>query len=519
LPGFFSRLAAFLARPFRRGRGIAALTAATTAAIVCTEAAVGAASCMARAVEATLPPAALAAAPGAQQQARRELAAAFAAFSEPSARNLLDWTPATIRAAEQQAESGDLSYAGQLCEWLLGDERVQTCASTRVQALIGAPMSFEKGTGRKARAAAKAVEAEEDWWQLLPEAEQARILEWGLLLGVAVVHRDHTMRPAPGEREVPVCRAWSPRWLRLREGRWYVRVAAAGGGYAEVEASKDNGFLLFFPYGESRPWSRGLWRGLSRLALMKSYAIVDWCRHSEVHGNPAWLAVPKDQASYSQHREDLSSDLSQLGRESVIVVPPGYDVKLAEAVAKTWEMFVAQMKVANDSIAIAWLGGNLVTDTGDGSATGATAQTLVRHDKRRYDAQVFTTWAHDNVLADWAVWNFGSTDVAPWPVYDVDPPADVEAEARALGTLGEALTKVDAGLRPHRLQVDAQAICDTYAVPTMPLLEAAPAQQQPPAPPPANDGGQGLAAVIPIEAAREARARRVPWAPRRRAAR
>ena len=58
----------------------------------------------------------------------------------------------------------------------------------RTQALLGAPVSFEKGRGKSARAAVRALEAGEDWWKLVPEAEQER--------GAAEVAR------RPGEEEM-----------------------------------------------------------------------------------------------------------------------------------------------------------------------------------------------------------------------------------------------------------------------------------------------------------------------------
>ena len=490
--GLLSRLFGFLSRPFRRGGALLALASSTAALSAGPSAPLSVA---------------------AEVDARRELASAIEAWREPSARNLFEWSPALIRTAETQADTGDLAYAAQLCEWLMGDERVATCASTRIQALLGAPVSFDKGRGKAARAAVRALEADEDWWKLVPEAEQARILEWGLLLGVALVYRQPGPAPVLGGRDVPEFVAWSPRWLRYRDGVPFVRVAAPGGGLQEVEATRANGFHLFTPYGSRRPWSRGLWRGLARLCLIKSYALADFPRHSEIHGNPAWVAKPIAGQSIPAHRKDLGASLASLGRESVIVLPAGYELELVEAKAKTWEMFVAQIKLANDSIAIAWLGGNLLTDAGDGATTGATAQAANAGRKLCADEAVWTTWAHDEILTWWAVVNFGSAAVAPWPNYDVDPPADAESEARALKGLGEAGAALDAWLRPHGLRTKAADVCEAYAVGVEPLPAATAAPSAAPDGLPAGlapPGAAGLAAVIPIASAR-GRARKVPW--------
>lgn len=452
--GTVARILSLLSRPFRWLTGGAlALSAADPSAAVQARASL------------------LAAESGAAEQAR----AALSAFSEPQSRSGITWTPANLRAAERSADSGDLRLLGELCDWLMGDDRVAAVVGTRCRSLFGCEMSFERGRGLKARAAVRAVEAEEDWWTLLPEAEQVQILAWGLIAGAALIHEEHG--ELVGGRMVPTFRVWSIQHARydFRARQWFARVADASGGTREVAATPENGFHIFLPYGQSYPWRRGLWRGLARLVLLKSFAIQDFAGMSEIHGRPTWKVTRTEAPAASLARKDLADELATLARGGVVVMPAGYELDLVEATAKTWEMFVAQIKVANDAIAIAMLGGNLVTDAGDGAATGATAQTLVRLDLRRADAAVFSTWAHDVPLARWAVWNFGAEGAAPWPVYDVEPPADVAAQATALRGLGEAITALDAALAPHGLEADAAELCETYGVPVRSKAPALPA--------------------------------------------
>ncbi len=44
------------------------------------------------------------------------------------------------------------------------------------------------------------------------------------------------------------------------------------------------------------------------------------------------------------------------------------------------------------------------------------------------------TTLREQVLVPWAVYNFGSADVAPWPAWDLSPPTDRKQDAEVLDT-------------------------------------------------------------------------------------
>ena len=83
-------------------------------------------------------------------------------------------------------------------------------------------------------------------------------------------------------RLVPTIEFWHPQHLRWdsKNRRWLIRVGDYGATEVEVTPGVD-GWLLFTPYGQDRPWSLGIWRGLARWWLLKSYSIDDAGRHSE----------------------------------------------------------------------------------------------------------------------------------------------------------------------------------------------------------------------------------------------
>ncbi len=364
------------------------------------------------------------------------------ALLEPSVRILLDWSPAQIRAAEVLADGGNLRMAADLCEVLLADDRIQGVLTARTRGLLGLKVDFEKsGDGRRSGSAVKALEAGEDWWAAFPERELGALMDWGILLGVGLAQIDWTDREdAP--RVVPRLARWHARWLRFDwdQRRWLV--AVDGGQEIEI-APGDGSWVLHTPAGLNRPWADGAWRALSRWWLLKHMARQDFARHSEIHGTPIRAGIAPE-TSNRKDREELASDLAGLGRDTGMVLPPGYDLKLVEATARTWEMFRAQVEMADLAIAIRLAGQNLTTDVSGGSLAAAKVHQIVRGDLIRFDAESLATTLHDQALTWWAELNFGDRRLAPWPAWPTDPPEDQLVAAQTREAQGKAITALRA---------------------------------------------------------------------------
>src|SRR5690606_4649883 len=126
---------------------------------------------------------------------------------QPSVRSQIEWTPTQIRAAQAAADAGNLAQAAAVCEWVLADDRVAGVLGQRTHGLLGLPLSLEDGAGSKSRKATRQLIATDDFWDMLPEEELAKLLGWRILLGVGFAQLEWTDH---GDRIVPRLTEWHP---------------------------------------------------------------------------------------------------------------------------------------------------------------------------------------------------------------------------------------------------------------------------------------------------------------------
>ncbi len=356
---------------------------------------------------------------------------------EKSSRILHTWNPSRIKSARLQADSGHLGLVADLCDDIMADDSIMATLGIRASSILGAPLEFQHN-GDKRRSSTVIAALELDWWQMNPEFELKTIWAWAVLLGIApaelVILEQHN-------RVIPRVKFWHPRWLKFNwETRGYTLQTATG----DVPFVTGNGqWLAFTPYGSRAPWKLGAWRGVALWWLLKQYALTDWARYSEKHGGGILAGtLPPSAQGDPKARKELAADLADLGSDTSVALPPGYDLKLVEATANTWQTFKAQIEMADAGIAVAILGQNLTTRVSEGSRAAAQVHDAVRNDLRRSDAEIISTITREQQLAYWAEWNFGNADLAPWAKWNTTPPADLKLEAETLNTAADALGKL-----------------------------------------------------------------------------
>lgn len=349
---------------------------------------------------------------------------------EPSTRSFADWTPDLLRAARVMADSGNLALAADLCDAMMGDDRIMASLNTRCKGLVGLPLRFESATGTKRLV--DALEGDGDWWAAFSEDSLSQLLKWGIFLGVGLAKIVWTDRGSPINRIVPRLEVWSPKHLRYdwNTRTWWVKTA----GNVEVLVTPGDGtWILYTPYGENRPWAHGAWRGTALWFLLKLYAIEDWARYSERHGQGT-VVIESPEQSDKEKRKDLAESLQQAGRDAVVVLPAGFRYSLVEAVANTAQTFVDQKNAADLGAAVAILGQNLSTEVSGPVSTGMTLHGRVLQIYIDGDAETFSTCLRDQALVWWAEFNFGERE-SPWPKWDTKPPAN----KRELADLGKTM--------------------------------------------------------------------------------
>ena len=363
------------------------------------------------------------------------------------------WTGDLVRAAHLAADRGSFRLAAELCDVLLADDRVQGCMLALTRGFFGLELNFEEGVGRLKRRAVRALEVQEDWWYALPEEELSQLVAWGVMFGIGLGHLTWSMRNG---RLVPRLEVWHPKHLRFdtHARSWHLETATG-----EIQIKPGDGeWVMYTPGGSLRPWSHGAWRSIARWWLLKRYALSDWARHSEQAGG---VKVATTDSGNEADRRKLAADLQATGADAAIALPKGWSLDLIEVTANTFETFRAQVDSANAAIAIALVGQNLSTEVKGGSLAAAEVHQSVQHAVIRGQAETLSTCLHDQVLALWAVYNFGNAQVAPWPRWNTQPPADHEALAKTHATvIGAIALAHDKGLR-----VDFQALCEEYGIP------------------------------------------------------
>lgn len=395
---------------------------------------------------------------------------------QPSVRSATTWSPALIKTALLQADSGQFRTLADLCDWTLADDRVGAVAQTFVGGLLSLPLAFEpSGDGRRKGRAVRALEAEEDYWKIAPEDEVFQIYTWSLLLGFQWAHLEHV---ESNGRVLPCLRFWHTRNVRFdwTSRRWFTKV---DDGLGEVEMVDGDGeWVMFSPYGRFRPWAHGLWRGTARWCLLKSYAEDDWGRHSE---KASLLVAETPMGTDSTLRRELAADLYGIGRNAALAPPPGVKLALLEAKANTRDLYLAQVEAANTAIAVSWLGQNLTTEVNKGSFAAAQVHGRVEGQRVRGFAEFESTTVREKVLTRWAELNYGNRDLAPWPIRNTDVPEDGKVVAEIMKLRAESFD----AMRKVGVIIDAEAWFERGKVEILEIKEP-----EPPAPPPPKPGEQ-----------------------------
>lgn len=384
------------------------------------------------------------------------------------------WTVTAIEAALQAHTEGLFTASGRLIDEILTDDRVQGAIGARVGALLGLPETYEQAasdTGGECLAAWK-----DAWPKCHAPPEQGDqidvIKRTAHMAGFSVSEIVWDTEVTPWQ---PYLKPWdTSQFYYDKSLRALVALTEEG---PEIVTPGDGKWFVHAPGGVWRAWMTGLVKPLALPWFLRMLARRDWARYSERHGLPMLLAYMPAIAD-AEDKKRFESDLVTLGTEAVVTLPQGldgegFDVKLLEAAAQSWEGFDRLITRCESAITLAVQWQNLTTEVKEGSQAAARVHGDVKQTAVQLDDRA---WADDvgfQVARPFAAFNYGDPSRAPRTCRDVTPLEDQLAATQALESFGRAL----ASLLTSGAPVDIPKLAAAYRV-RLPLAQQV-AQQAP----------------------------------------
>lgn len=367
-------------------------------------------------------------------------------ISQPSSRQSVQWTPGLLKQVTLRADGGDLSLLADLCEQIVADDRFGELLGQLADDVLGCDLSFEKDLRVIVGSAEKSDELTVDWARAYDDDELKSIIVWTLVTGIGFAKHEAWVETSDG-RIAPVLKWWHPQHFgfqpragtspltgSLKDHQWHVR--EAGTGKWLPIAPGDGTWVIVTRRGEYNPWRNGLWRGLAIWWLLKQYAMQDSGVHSE---RSAKTIVTTGEGSTLEDRRALANYIHSAGKDPVIALPEGADLKIVEVQANLEHLYHAQINLANDSAAVTILGQNLSTTVEGGSLAAAREHGRKENRRVRNAAQMLSKALRSQSISWWAEFNFGDPDLAPFPRWHTEPPQDAAAKAQMLQVAASAL--------------------------------------------------------------------------------
>ncbi len=390
------------------------------------------------------------------------------------------WSVGEARAALDEHETGSFGSSALLADAFGRDDRIPGCLGARCNGFIskgGIPFSIVKsmaGDQRRAETVAKRVA--DLWYDWLPEEVLRGFIIDVVLLGVALGRRVWDTTVSPWRMTVEHWPAHGLRWDAQVQA-WFTRLDSG----VEIEASESNGFFVIGS-GRGRSWMRGAVRALGETLIERIYTVRDWRRYNERHGMPILLIKEPAVNQDNPKRNAFYNRTISLASRGILRLPQGptpgesWDADLLEPSDGAWKTFEASLARTDANIAITLQGQNLSTEVKGGSLAATTGHLSVRQDFLAADAELFATALRVHIVMPWgrAVVEGWTDDLAPWPTWNVTPPADRLVEATTLVTGAQALTAWSGIASGAGLQLDVVEFAKRFGVTLTPAAKPKP---------------------------------------------
>lgn len=391
------------------------------------------------------------------------------------------WTVGMVRAAITAHERGDFRRSGLLADALTRDDRIFATLESRVLGVLGLPYRSEPADGTAPTIAKRYAATLDTWWfDSMPEPTQAELLRWSHLMGFAVA--ELTWYKHEDGKIYPTAYVHHPSKTSWNEEAQAYEIENSDGKVERVVPG-DGRWVLFTPHGSTRPHMRGMLRALAIPYLLRSFARRDWARRSETEGTGVRKAIVPLQCA-PQIAEQFLADVMNLGEETTLKLPAGFDYKIEALDKSAHEVFEKLLAHGESAITITILGQNLTTQVEGGSFAAAGVHKSVGLDRIKSDVATLETCGRNQVIRPWFLYNEPNlrADLIPWPKYDATPPEDLAKFATALQSLSQALTALIAAgvdVEPLLKRFELRLVENPPTPPTNPA-DTPPPQDSPP---------------------------------------
>lgn len=395
------------------------------------------------------------------------------------------WQVDQARAALCSHMQGVFETSGQLCDSILGDDRVIATLGSRRAGLFGRDIRF-----RAANESAAAREVLDTWvahWpQFSGDSSLGLMSDYEVLMGFA----DAQLVWDTTKLWKPYMRFWHPRYSYWN---WDVRKMVALTQDGSRAILPGNGkWVHHSRFGLERCWIRGAIRAVAEPFLGRHWGRRDWFRWSEIHGIPMVLAETPMAADPTE-RSIFVTQVANRGSETTVLIGKGvdehnsYGLSLVEARDDAWEGFAGLIDGCDMAIVLALLFQNLTTEVKGGSFAATSAHMDVRDSGLQDDNAAWRSTLYTQVARPFAFFNFGDADLAPTTEWDVASRSQYEGNALQFKEFGNGLAMTaKAGIKFKDVEEVRRFAAKRFGLDNLPDFEI----KDPPTT--GSGGGEGL---------------------------
>ncbi len=348
----------------------------------------------------------------------------------------------------RELDQGQFVNAGKLGDAIKRDARIMGCMEQRNAGLFGAPMEFEASEDDNKLADQVRDELEDGHDKMFPRASLEEIHEYGIIQGIGIAEKVWDTSKKPWTFTI---RPYHPQFYLWLWATHSYYVMTKDNGLQRVPEGGNTRWMIYTPYGYSRAYLRGRLRALVDPWMARSWTKSDWSHYCEVHGHPIKVAIVPQMASPKQETEYVSS-ISKMGSNTTIKAKQDsdgnkYDVKLLEAMSRSWETFEHMLQWCDKEISQVLLGQSMSTDGQGGLAAQEKPGEAVRVDIKMADNEKLSEWKREQGYKDYCRFNYDDPELAPYSSYGVEPDEDELKAAQAFSQQATAdKTYIDAGV-------------------------------------------------------------------------